>query len=461
MRHTPQPCPHVVMGLMFFPRGGSAQVTRALARELPQHGWGVTIVSSSVQVPGPGYPGDATAFFEGLDVQPLDCTAALAEDDPLRAAAPLHPSYEDRLGAPDRVFAAVDDATYEHLTDVWARVLSDAGAADAEVLHLHHLTPLHAAASRVAPQVPIVGHLHGTELLMLDTIAQGAPAGWTHADAWAERMRVWAATCRLLVVPSTSLIPRAQTLLGVAPERCIQLPNGLDPQQFDRLVVDRQRLWHATLVEHPRGWQPGHDPGSVTYTSGEAGTLAEAVVLVYVGRFTALKRLDLLLRSFARAYPDFTTPAALVLVGGFPGEWEGEHPYATIKRLGMKDVFLAGWHEQAELPPLYAAADALVLASAQEPFGQVLVEGMACGLPAVAAAAEGPAEIITDGCTGWLVPPDDEAALAAALVAAVNDTRERRTRGDAAYATARARYAWPALGGRLADLYAQVLADSR
>ena len=37
----------------------------------------------------------------------------------------------------------------------------------------------------MAPDVPVVGHLHGTELLMLERIADGAPAGWRHAEAWA------------------------------------------------------------------------------------------------------------------------------------------------------------------------------------------------------------------------------------------------------------------------------------
>ena len=58
----------------------------------------------------------------------------------------------------------------------WARALERAGAADADVLHLHHLTPLNEAAARVAPDVPVVGHLHGTELLMLEAIAGGAGA---------------------------------------------------------------------------------------------------------------------------------------------------------------------------------------------------------------------------------------------------------------------------------------------
>jgi glycosyltransferase involved in cell wall biosynthesis len=447
------------MGLFFFPRGGSAQVTRALARALPTQGWDVTVVSSSVHLPD--CPGDARAFYAGLDIRPLDCTAALMCADPLRADSPLHPSYEDRPGAPDRVFAAVDDATYEHLTDVWAHRLEEAGATTADLLHLHHLTPLHAAAARVAPHVPIVGHLHGTELLMLEAIAQGPPAGWTHAAAWAERMRSWAAACQRLIVPSAPLVARAQALLGVDPARCFHLPNGFDPQQFDRRHVDRHAHWHQALVERPHGWYPGSAPGSVTYTARQVSALARSAVLLYVGRYTALKRLDVLLGAYVRAYPAFTVPVALVLLGGFPGEWEGEHPCELIRRLGARHVFLAGWHEQSALPAFFAAADAVVLASSHEPFGQVLVEGMACGLPAIASTAPGPSEIVSDGQTGWLVSPDDEATLAACLVAAVNHGDDRRARGAAAYAAVHARYAWPALGAQVADLYADMMRRSR
>ena len=458
MRYTlspPSPPRRVLMGLLFFPRGGSAQVIRSLAHVLPQQAWDITIVSSSLQVSG--LPGDAHTFFAGLDLHPLDCTAALDAADPLLATPPLPPSYEDRPGAPDRVFAAVDDATFAHLTDVWAQALQEAGAAKATILHLHHLTPLNAAAARVAPHVPVIGHLHGTELLMLERIAQGPPADWVHANTWADRMRTWAAACQVLIVPSASLVARALALLGIPAERCVHVPNGFDPQQFDRRTVDRESLWHDILVAHPQGWRPGDIPGSVAYTADQVQILATAPILLYVGRFTALKRLDVLLRAYVRACPAFTAPAALVVLGGFPGEWEGKHPFEMIQELGAPQVFLAGWHEQAELPAIFAAADAVVLASAQEPFGQVLVEGMACGLPAIAMAAAGPSEIIADGQTGWLVPPDDEVAFAAALVSAVNDAHMRRVRGAAAYDAVHARYSWPALGAHVARIYEQVL----
>ncbi len=174
--------PRVVMGLMFFPRGGSAQVTRSLAHALTAQGWVVTVVSGSLRLPG--RPGDASRFFSGLDVFPVDYTAALSTTDPLRADPPLHPSYEDRPDAPDRVFATVDDTTYEHLVTAWTGILRQAGAATADILHLHHLTPLNEAAARVAPDVPVVGHLHGTELLLLEAIASGPPPHWVHAQVW-------------------------------------------------------------------------------------------------------------------------------------------------------------------------------------------------------------------------------------------------------------------------------------
>ncbi len=176
-----------------------------------------------------------------------------------------------------------------------------------------------------------------------------------------------------------------------------------------------------------------------------------------MGRFTAVKRLGLLISAYARAQAAFTVPAPLVLLGGFPGEWEGEHPLDTIQRMGVRNVFLAGWHDQAELPDIFAASDIVVLPSVREQFGQVLVEGMACGLPAIAVDAHGPSEIITDGQTGWLVPPDDEGALAAALVAAVNDPAERTRRGSLAYTTVRSRYSWPSLGMQLAQTYEKLL----
>src|SRR5688572_6094647 len=116
------------MALMFFPRGGSAQVVKYVARNLPDSGWEPTIVVGSAKDEA-----DATKFYDGLDVRSVDYAPALQADDSLRADRPLHPSFEDREDAPDRVFAKVDDETYEHLVSAWEEHLRDAGAADADL----------------------------------------------------------------------------------------------------------------------------------------------------------------------------------------------------------------------------------------------------------------------------------------------------------------------------------------
>ncbi|GAC1319048.1 MAG: hypothetical protein NVSMB25_09280 [Thermoleophilaceae bacterium] len=446
------------MGLQFFPRGGSAQVARYLARALPETGWEVTLACGSLGPPGE--QSNADSFFSGIDVRALDYTEAAAADDPLAHDPPFHPSFEDRPDAPDRVFAKVDDETFERMVEVWARELGEAGAARADVLHLHHLTPLNEAAARSFPGVPVIGHLHGTELLMLERIDAGAPSGWTHAQRWADRMRAWARGCERLLVLSPDAVRRVPDALGVDPDRVVWAPNGFDPVLFDRRPASppaRRALWHRWLVDEPRGSDESGVAGSVAYEEADLGPL-DGTVLLYVGRFTEVKRIPLMIRAFAAAQPHFHGAAALVLLGGYPGEWEGPHPLEVVRESATENVFLAGWRGHEDLAAGLNAADVVVLPSVHEQFGQVLVEGMACGLPAIAADAHGPATIVDAGETGWLCPPDDEALLSQALVEAVNDPSERGRRGRRAYDLARDRYSWPALAEGVAEVYGEVAA---
>ena len=132
---------------------------------------------------------------------------------------------------------------------------------------------------------------------------------------------------------------------------------------------------------------------------------------------------------------------------------------ATARRIGNRQVFLAGWRPHEELPQALNAADALVLPSVAEAFGLVLVEAMACGLPVIACRAHGPAAIVADGRTGWLIRPDDEEALVDSLHAAACDQEERQARGRRAETDSR-RYGWAEIAPRFASLYEEVLASS-
>ena len=100
-------------------------------------------------------------------------------------------------------------------------------------------------------------------------------------------------------------------------------------------------------------------------------------------------------------------------------------------------VRFLGW--RSDVPALLAACDLLVCPSRHEPLGNVVLEGWAQGRPVVAAAAQGPSALISEGETGVLVPPDDVGALADAL-ARVLDDRALAARlaagGQAAYEAA-------------------------
>jgi glycosyltransferase involved in cell wall biosynthesis len=421
----------VLMGIYFYPRGGSAHSARALTHQLEEHGFDVTLLSGSRTDLGPA--ADARAFYEGIDVRTVDFTPALRSGRPLDFAgppgtAPMHGSFEDRPDAPDALLVSLDDKRFELQVDAWARELQAAAAGGIDRLYLHHLTPLNEAAARVLPGVPIIGHIHGTELLMLEQLEAGTPLDRDRAAVWIERLRRWAADCERLIVGDEKGAARAALLLDLPLERFAVIPNGFDPV-FRPRVVDRDALWERTIGVAPRG-----------------------TVFVYVGRFTAVKRLPVLIEAFAIARARVAEEASLVLVGGHPGEWEGEHPEKTIERLGVRDVHLAGWHAHEALPLLLNASDVLVHASVAEQFGQALIEAMACGLPVIAVDRGGPSTIVDDPLTGWLVEPDDPAALADAIVEAMTDPEDRSRRGQRAHDEVVGRYGWAEIGHEAAAL---------
>jgi glycosyltransferase involved in cell wall biosynthesis len=300
-----------------------------------------------------------------------------------------------------------------------------------------------------APMQPSYEDHPGTADRCFALIDDGAPAHWNHAVAWARRMRRWARQCTRIVVQTPGNIDRAVALLGVDPTDCDVVANGFDATLFAPRPVDRDGIWRRALVDEPRGWRPREAPGSVAYAAEQVTVLEEAVILVAVGRYTAVKRLGLLIEAFARAERRARRIPALVIIGGYPGEYEGEHPWDAVQRTGARNVFLAGWHDHSVLPDFLNAADAQVLASVREQFGLVLVEGMACGLPALAVNRLGPAEIVEDGRTGWLIDPDDRDQLTAAIVSVLDDDDERLRRGHHARITATDRWGWPALSARL------------
>jgi glycosyltransferase involved in cell wall biosynthesis len=183
-------------------------------------------------------------------------------------------------------------------------------------------------------------------------------------------------------------------------------------------------------------------------------------VLLFVGRFTEVKQVPMLIRAYARARERFARAAPLVVWGGFPGEWEGQHPASVAREVGAEGIFFVGWRGHTELPDGLACADVMVAPSAREGFGQMLVEAMACGLPVIATRSGGPTSFVNTDPTrpnGWMLDPDDEDELVEALVEAVNNERARRDRGQAGYEQVRQSHSWDAVAARFGALYEELL----
>jgi glycosyltransferase involved in cell wall biosynthesis len=129
------------------------------------------------------------------------------------------------------------------------------------------------------------------------------------------------------------------------------------------------------------------------------------------------------------------SPAALLVVVGpdMPGHRWDEGPRARSR---AATPALAGrvtmFGPSGDTAPLYRAADFAVVPSHWESFGISAAEAMASGLPVVASAVGGLTDFVVDGQNGRLVPPQDAAALAAAIEGLAGDEALRRRLGLAA-----------------------------
>ena len=390
----------------------------------------------------------------------------------------MHPSFEDRPGAPDRVFASLAPEAGDHLVRAWTGILARAWAEPPSVLHLHHLTPHprgghgavpgHAAGDPPArdrdpaaradrPPVrdrALARHRPGRDGRRAAGRLGGrrGPEPGRAAPDRRDALGVLGARRALVAAPARrggEVGPRGRDL--ASPPRggaqrcshsrrsgCSRFPTASTCRvSSDCTCRPSERLarWRHWLVEAPQGWDESGTPGTIAYRDEDLRWFEpgpdgrHAPVLLFVGRFTEVKQLPMLIRAYARARERFARPAPLVIWGGFPGEWEGEHPCSVAREVGPEGIFFVGWRGHTDLPDGLACADVMVAPSAREGFGQMLVEAMACGLPVIATRSGGPTSFVNTepgSPNGWLLDPDDRDGLAEALVEAVNDEQARR-----------------------------------
>jgi glycosyltransferase involved in cell wall biosynthesis/predicted metal-dependent phosphoesterase TrpH len=214
-------------------------------------------------------------------------------------------------------------------------------------------------------------------------------------------------------------------------------------------AADRSLLGLGVEAGRIDRWERGVDVTRFASEKADRGAFPGELRVLYAGRMTREKGVDLLAESFLRAR-QIEPRLHLLLAGGGPEEAE------LRARLREHATFL-GWLEGEDLARAYASADIFLFCSRTDTYGQVVLEAGASGLPAVAVGEGGPAALIENRHTGLLCRPDAD-HLAGAVLQLASSPGLRRRLGEAAVRAARAR-SWERALEQLASGYQRALAE--
>jgi len=175
---------------------------------------------------------------------------------------------------------------------------------------------------------------------------------------------------------------------------------------------------------------------------------------------------DILVRAFAqlrrRLYasdPALASKLRLLIVGRGTHREQIE---ALVRDLGLADVTeMPGLIPHSEVPNYLNRLDVYVTASRSESFGVAVLEASACGIPVVVTDVGGLPEVVEDGKTGIIVPPEDPAAVADAVEALVRNPERRLQMGQAGREMVARRYSWDESVRIMEGVYAKALGLAR
>ena len=214
-------------------------------------------------------------------------------------------------------------------------------------------------------------------------------------------------------------------------------------------AADRSLLGLGLAENRIDRWERGVDVARFSPEKAERDAYPGELRVLYAGRLTSEKGVDLLTESFLRAHR-IEPRLHLLLAGGGPEEEE------LRARLGERATFL-GWLQGEDLARAYASADLFLFCSRTDTYGQVVLEAGASGLPVVAVGEGGPAALIENRHTGILCRPDAD-HLAGAVLQLASSSALRERLGEAAIRVARSR-SWERAMEQLAGGYRGALAE--
>ena len=243
------------------------------------------------------------------------------------------------------------------------------------------------------------------------------------------------------------LARRSDALIAVSPEvRDDLVELGVAPAEkivVVRLGLDLDRRLSA-------------DPSARAAVRAELGIPDDGFLIGWLGRMTEIKRVDDLLDACARLRAK-GVDAYLALVGDGPLRDELKD---KAEALGIADrTRFVGFRES--VGELYAAFDVVALTSANEGTPVTVIEALACGLPVVATDVGGVSDVVQDGRSGFLVPANDVAAVAARLEQLAGDPKLCSVMGESGRAFVVPRYSVPRLGEDIDRLYRSLLQEQR
>lgn len=178
--------------------------------------------------------------------------------------------------------------------------------------------------------------------------------------------------------------------------------------------------------------------------------------ILFVGRMEKRKGLRYLLAAYKQVKKEFPNSRLIVVGPGARREYE-----RMVRRANLEDVVFTGYVSDEDLPRYYKTGDLFCApATGEESFGIVLLEAMAAAKPIVASHIEGYASVMSHGTEGLLVPPQDEQALATALIHLLGDKSLRQEMGARGRLNVE-KYSWQNIARRVMDHYNSLLDGSR
>ncbi len=330
---------------------------------------------------------------------------------------------------------------------------------------------------------------------------QGVPAiffrrQWSEAFKYSGQLASWLHNhvadfdvVHIHAVFSHACLAAANACRGSGVPYIVRPLGTLDPWSLQQKPLRKQLLWHAGVKRML------HRAAAIHYTTAAEQRLAErplglrrGVVIplgvdeelfgqacqsedtrrrdrlfgsrnpyvLVIGRLHPKKRLDLLIDVFLELT---STPSYRHWRLVVAGDGEVEH-VASLKQLvrqrgGDDRILFSGWLDGSDKRAALRGAAVLALLSAQENFGVVVAEALACGVPVLISTQVNLADEITAANAGWVVPLERQTVLKT-LANVLLDEQERHTRGGAGRQLARAHFRWPGVAAELGRLYANL-----